>query len=134
MRRARFLPARSISPWCRGDVGDLSQAQAVAVVAHTVVLLVAPPGSAISDMAGLKRAAIGVVGGDTNKRLIKLLTDEYDFARAGVTFKNLALPDVRRALETKDVRAVLIVMPLAERYLTLLRGLFPVGARSQARC
>jgi TRAP-type uncharacterized transport system substrate-binding protein len=26
----------------RGDVGDLSQAQAVAIVAHTVVLLVAP--------------------------------------------------------------------------------------------
>src|SRR6185369_7083106 len=39
----------------RGDVGDLSRAQAVAVVARTVVLLVAPPGSAITDMAGLKR-------------------------------------------------------------------------------
>jgi len=114
----------------RGDVGDLSQAQAVAIVAHTVVLLVAPPGSGISDMAGLKRAAIGVVGADANRRLIKLLSDEYDFARSGVTLKNLALPDVRRALETKDVRAVLIVMPLAERYLTLLRGLFPVGAKS----
>src|SRR4051812_44539159 len=34
----------------RGDVGDLSQAQAVAVVAHAVVLLVAPPGSSITDM------------------------------------------------------------------------------------
>ena len=65
----------------RGDVGDLSQAQAVAVVAHAVVLLVAPPGSAISDMAGLKRVVIGAVGGDINKRLIKALTDEYDFAR-----------------------------------------------------
>ena len=40
----------------RGDVGDLSQAQAVAIVAHAVALLVAPPGSAITDMAGLKRA------------------------------------------------------------------------------
>jgi TRAP-type uncharacterized transport system substrate-binding protein len=113
----------------RGDVGDL-WAQAVAIVVHTVVLLVAPPGSGISDMAGLKRAAIGVVGADANKRLTKLLSDEYDFARSGVTLKNLALPDVRRALETKDVRAVLIVMPLAERYLTLLRGLFPEGAKS----
>jgi TRAP-type uncharacterized transport system substrate-binding protein len=109
----------------RGDVGDLSQAQAVAIVAHTVVLLVTPPGSGITDMAGLKRATIGVVGGDINKRLIKVLSDEYDFARSGVTLKNLALPDVRRALDTKDVRAILIVMPLAERYLTLLRGLFP---------
>lgn len=114
----------------RGDVGDLSQAQAVAIVAHTVVLLVAPLGSGISDMAGLKRATIGVVGGDSNKRLMKVLSDEYDFARSGVTLKNLTLLDARRALETKEVRAILIVMPLAERYLTLLRGLFPQGAKS----
>ena len=56
----------------RGDVGDLSQAQAVAIVAHAVVLLVAPPGSAISDMAGLKRGTVGVVGGDINKPLVEI--------------------------------------------------------------
>ena len=109
----------------RGDVGDLAKAQAVAIVAHTVVLLVAPPGSGITDMAGLKRAAIGVVGSDINKRLIKVLSDEYDFTRSGITLKNLAPSEARRALDTKEVRAILIVMPLAERYLTLLRGLFP---------
>jgi len=114
----------------RGDVGDLSKAQAVAIVAHAVVLLVAPPGSAITDMASLKRATVGVIGVDGNKRLIKILTDEYDLTRSGVTFKNLAPPDVRRALDSKEVRAVLIMMPLAEKYLALLRGLFPQGAKS----
>jgi len=114
----------------RGDVGDLSKAQAVAIVARTAVLLVAPPGSGITDITGLKRASVGVIGGDINKRLIKVLSDEYDFPRAGVTLKNLALSDVRRALEAKEVRAILIVMPLAERYLTLLRGLFPQSAKS----
>ena len=114
----------------RGDVGDLSQTQAVAVVARTVVLLVAPPGSTITDMAGLKRVTVGVIGGDSNKRLIKALSDEYDLARSGVTFKNLALPEARRALETKEVRALLIVMPLAEKYLALLRGLFPQNAKA----
>jgi TRAP-type uncharacterized transport system substrate-binding protein len=43
----------------RGDVGDLSQAQAIVVLAQAVVLLVAPPGSAITDMAGLKRTTVG---------------------------------------------------------------------------
>src|SRR5216110_101202 len=38
----------------RGDVGDLSQAQAVVVVSHVVVLIVAPPGSSIDSMDGLK--------------------------------------------------------------------------------
>ena len=114
----------------RGDVGDLSKAQAVAIVAHAVVLLVAPPGSTITDMASLKRVAVGVIGVDGNKRLIKVLTDEYDLTRSGVTFKNLAPADVRRALDTKEVRAVLIMMPLAEKYLALLRGLFPPSAKS----
>lgn len=109
----------------RGDVGDLSQAQAVAIVAQPVVLLVAPPGSAITDMASLKRVTVGVVGGNMDKRLIKLLTDEYDLTRAGVTFKDLSVPDVRRALETEEVRAILVVMPLVDKYLAMLRGLFP---------
>jgi TRAP-type uncharacterized transport system substrate-binding protein len=114
----------------RGDVGDLAQAQAVAVVAHTVALLVAPPGSAITDIAGLKRVTVGVVGGDINQRLVKVLTDEYDLARAGVVFKNVALVDVRRMIESKEARAILIVMPLAERYLSLLRSLFPQAGKS----
>ena len=52
----------------RGDVGDLSQAQAVVILAHAVVLLVAPPGSSIADIAGLKRTTVGVVGGEMNRR------------------------------------------------------------------
>ncbi|KWV60429.1 C4-dicarboxylate ABC transporter substrate-binding protein [Bradyrhizobium macuxiense] len=114
----------------RGDVGDLSEARAVAVLAHAVALLVAPPGTAASDVTELKRSAIGVIGGDANRKLIKVLTDEYDLTRAGVTFKALAPADARRALDAKDVRAVLLVSPLTEKYLSLLRDLFPHNART----
>jgi TRAP-type uncharacterized transport system substrate-binding protein len=114
----------------RGDVGDLSQAQAVVILAHTVVLLVAPPGSPITDMAGLKRLTVGVVGGEMNRKVVSVLTDEYDLGRANVTFRNLAPADTRRALDAKEVRAILIVVPLAEKYLTLLRGLFPQNPKS----
>ncbi|WP_347952061.1 TAXI family TRAP transporter solute-binding subunit [Bradyrhizobium sp. CER78] len=114
----------------RGDVGDLSQARAVAVLAHAVVLLVAPPRTAISDVTELKRSTIGVIGGDANRKLIKVLTDEYDLTRAGVTFKALAPADARRALDAKDVRAILLVTPLTEKYLSLLRDLFPHNART----
>src|SRR5438309_7619613 len=47
----------------RGDVGDLSQAQAVVVVSHMVVLLIAPPGSPIDGIDGLKGHTIRRVGG-----------------------------------------------------------------------
>lgn len=46
----------------RGDAANMSQARAVVVVTRGVVLLVAPPGSPIDDVDGLKRVTIGVVG------------------------------------------------------------------------
>ena len=109
----------------RGDVGDLSQAQAVIVVAHAVALLITQPGSSIADLADLKRATVGVVGGETNRKIVSVLTDEYDLGRANVRFRDLAPPEVRRALESKEVRAILVVFPLTEKYLSLVRGLFP---------
>ena len=114
----------------RGDVGDLSQAQAVVVLTHAVLLLVAPPGSPITDMAGLKRGTVGVVGGEANRKIVRVLTDEYDLARANVTFKDLAPADTRRALDSKEVRAILVVIPLTEKYLSSLRGLFPQNSKT----
>ena len=114
----------------RGDVGDLSQAQAIVVLAHAVVLLVAPPGSPIAGIADLKRISVGVVGGEINRKVVDVLTREYDLGRANVTFRNLAPAETRRALDAKEVRAILLVVPLAEKYLTLLRGLFPQNPKT----
>jgi TRAP-type uncharacterized transport system substrate-binding protein len=114
----------------RGDVGDLSQAQAIVVLAEAVAMLVAPPGSSVTDMAGLKRATVGVVAGDTNQKIVSTLINSYGLDRANVTFKSLALDEVRRAFESKQVRAVLFVMPLSDKYLSLVRGLFPQNAKT----
>ncbi|OPY95830.1 C4-dicarboxylate ABC transporter substrate-binding protein [Bradyrhizobium sacchari] len=114
----------------RGDVGDLSQAQAIVVLAEAVAMLVAPPGSTIADVAGLKRTTVGVVAGDTNQRIVQVLTRSYDLDRANVVFKNLALDEVRRAFDSKEVRAVLFVIPLSEKYLSLVRGLFPQNVKT----
>jgi TRAP-type uncharacterized transport system substrate-binding protein len=113
----------------RGDVGDLSQAQTIAVIAHAVVLIVAPPGSSVSSIEGLKRKTVGVVGGEMNQRVVDVLKAEYDLGNK-VTFKNLAPSDTRRALDSKEVNAVMIVVPLTERYLTLVRGLFAQSAKA----
>src|SRR6201993_3288167 len=108
----------------RGDVGDLSQAQAVVVVSHMVVLIIAPPGSSIDSMGNLKGHTVGVVGGAVNAKIVDALTKEYDLASAKVVFKNLALTDVRQAVQSKQVSALLVTIPLAEKYLSLVRGFF----------
>jgi TRAP-type uncharacterized transport system substrate-binding protein len=113
----------------RGDVGDLSQAQAVVVVSHVVVLIVAPPGSTIDSLDKLKDRRVGVIGGDTNGKIIDVLSKEYGLDRAKV-FKDIALPDARRAIQSREIAALLIVIPLSEKYLSLLRGFFQQGSKA----
>ncbi|MCP1763090.1 TAXI family TRAP transporter solute-binding subunit [Bradyrhizobium japonicum] len=113
----------------RGDVGDLSQAQAVVVVSHMVVLIIAPPGSSIDSIANLKGRTVGVVGGAVNAKIVDVLTKEYDLAGAKVVFKNLALTDVRQAIQSKQVGALLVTIPLAEKYLSLVRGFFQLDRK-----
>ena len=92
----------------RGDVGDLSQAQAVIVVAKAVVLLIAPPGSPISDVPGLKRRTVGVVGGEINQKVVDVLTREYDLAKAG-SFR-ISRPRIQGAPSRQGSHAILIVI------------------------
>jgi TRAP-type uncharacterized transport system substrate-binding protein len=112
----------------RGDVGDLSQAQAVVVVAHAVALIIALPGSSIDSMDALRGRTLGVIGADANAKLVDVLSKEYGLARARV--KDVAPADARRALQTKEVSALLVVIPLAEKYLSQVRGLFTQGPKS----
>jgi TRAP-type uncharacterized transport system substrate-binding protein len=113
----------------RGDVGDLSQAKAVVVVSHVVVLIVAPPGSTIDSVDKLKSRRVGVIGGDANSKIVDVLSKEFGLDRAKV-FKDVALPDARQAIASKEVSALLIVMPLAEKYLSLVRGIFQQGPKA----
>ena len=113
----------------RSDVGDLSQAQAVLVVTHAVVLIVAPPGSSIDSVDKLKGHTVGVVGGAANSKIVEVLTKEYDLVHAKVAFKNVAAADARQAVQSKSVSALLIVIPLTEKYLSQVRGLFAAGPK-----
>jgi TRAP-type uncharacterized transport system substrate-binding protein len=113
----------------RGDVGDLSQAQAVVVVSHVVVLIIAPPDSAIDSMTKLRGRRVGVIGGDANAKIVDVLSKEYGLDRAKA-FKDIALSDARRAIQSKEVGALLIVIPLAEKYLSLVRGFFQQGPKA----
>jgi TRAP-type uncharacterized transport system substrate-binding protein len=114
----------------RADVGDLSQARAVAVMAEGVVMIVAPPGSNITTIAKLRDHAIGVVGGEINHGVVEALKKEYELARSNVTFKDIAPLDARRAMQAKEVAALLVVAPLTDKYLSLVKGLFREGPNS----
>jgi TRAP-type uncharacterized transport system substrate-binding protein len=113
----------------RGDVGDLSQAQAIVVLAHVTALLIAPPGSSIDSIEKLKGHTVGVLGGEANARIVDILNSTYDLARGKVIFKNLTAQDARQAVQSKQISALLVVIPLTEKYLSLVKGFFPQGSK-----
>lgn len=115
----------------RADVGDLSAARTVVLVTYGVVMILVPPGSSVKDVEGLKGKTVGVVGGDINQRVVEVLTREYDLARAKVHFKNLSFADVQPALRSKQVGALLVVVPIAEKYLSLVRNFFPANVKGK---
>lgn len=114
----------------RPDVGDLSAARSVVIVTHAVVLLVVPPGSAIKEIGDLKGKTVGVVGGEANKQLVEVLTREYDLARANVQFQDVAIKEIQSALQAKRVSALLVAMPIADKYLSMLREAFPAKGKT----
>src|SRR5258705_12688663 len=57
----------------RGDVGDLSKAQAVVVMSHVVALVIAPPGSTIDSMHKLKVRRVGMVGGEAYTHMLDVI-------------------------------------------------------------
>ena len=113
----------------RADASDLSEARTVVLVTHVVALLIAPPGAGIDSIDGLKGKTVGVVGSDMNGSVVNALTRGYDLARAKVQFKDLAPDEVTRALQAKQISALLVVAPLSERYLTLIRNLFQMNSK-----
>jgi len=113
----------------RGDVGDLSQAQAVVVVSHVVVLMIVPPGSTIDSIDKLKGRRVGVISGEANAKIVDVLSREYGLDREKV-FKDIALSDARRAIQSKEVSALLVVIPLAGKYLSLVRDFFQQGSKA----
>jgi len=113
----------------RGDVGDLSQAQAVVVVSHVVALVIAPPDSPLDGIGKLKGRNVGVIGLETNSKLVEVLSKEYGLDGAKV-FRDVALADARNALQSKQISALLVVIPLSQKYLSLVRGFFQQGPKA----
>ncbi len=111
----------------RADVGDLSNARAVALVAEGVAMVVAPSGSTLTSIESLKGHTVGVVGGDINRQLVKALSREYGLD-GNVVFKDLTPSNARQAVQSKSVDALLLVVPLTKRYLTYVKSLFNNGS------
>jgi hypothetical protein len=99
------------------------------IVSHLVVLIIAPPGSAIDSMSKFKGRPVGVIGGDANSRIVDVLSKEYGLDRAKA-FKDVALADARRAVQSKEVSALLVVIPLTGKYLSLVRDIFQQGSKA----
>lgn len=108
----------------RADVGDLSNARTVALVAYSVVMIIAPPSTPFKKFTELRGKTIGVVGGDINRSVVNALANEYDLKELDISFKNVGFADARDTVQSGKVGALLVVAPLARRYLSYINAIF----------
>jgi TRAP transporter TAXI family solute receptor len=117
----------------RKDIGHLSAARTVVVVTHAIAMIIVPPGSSVEGIDDLKGKTVGVVGEEVNRRLVEVLTRQYDLALAKVQFQDLAVADVPGALRSKQISAVLLVTPISGSYLAQLRDFFPANGNQKSK-
>src|SRR5262245_15802331 len=117
----------------RADADGLGARPTAVLVTHVVALLISPPGANIEDIEGLKGKTVAVVGGEMNHNIVDTLKREYDLARAKVQFKDVMPGEVQQALQSRQVQALLVVVPLSEKYLALIRQFFQNGGKQIGR-
>ena len=113
----------------RADIGDLSAARAVVVMTYAVVLIAIPQGSTIDSVDGLKGRTVGVIAAPVNQQLISAISKAYALDRAKVVFKDILPSEAAQALQSKQIHASLVVMPISEKYLGMLRDVLPRSAK-----
>ena len=117
----------------RGDTSGLADARSVLLLTHGVVLIMAPSDASAGALGDLRDAIIGVVGGGINKPVVDALKQVYQFDRANVRFQDVAVTEGASALSSKQVQALLAVMPVTEKYLAKVRQFFQhAGAKGAA--
>ena len=117
----------------RADVGELSAARSVVLVTKSVLMMLALPGSGITSIEKMKGHTVGVVGGEINQKVVDALKKQYDLGNK-VTFKDLAPADTPRAIKAKEASVFLLVVPLTEKYLSLVRRFFVGGLPRSVPC
>lgn len=121
-----FVAGKTDLAIVRADVGDLSKARSVMLVAKSVLMILAMPGSPVTSIEKMKGHTVGVVGGEINQKIVDALKKEYDLGDK-VVFKNMTPADTPRAVQAKEASAFLLVVPLNEKYLSLVRRFFRGG-------
>jgi TRAP transporter TAXI family solute receptor len=117
----------------RSDTKDLVNARTVAILTYGVVLLVVPPNSPVKDLDDLKGKTVGVVRGDINNQVAEALFPDAQGSRTAVKLKDLAVTDASQALKSKSVNALLAVVPVSERYRSMVRGFFDASGKGQPK-
>jgi TRAP-type uncharacterized transport system substrate-binding protein len=117
----------------RSDIGNLSQARTVVLMAYGVVMIIAPPGSPVKELADLKNRTLGVIGGHDNDHVVDLLKKEYELTATKMQTKYLAEAEVRDAIQLKQVHALIAAVPISDRDIATFRSFVPSSGKRHPR-
>jgi TRAP transporter TAXI family solute receptor len=115
----------------RTDINMPKQAQTIAILQRSAMVILAPGGSKISHIADLRGRRIGIVtnhpGGMANARLLDLVLSYYDVSD-GVEKQTLLVPDIASALTQKRVDVVVAVgSPISSGLIDVVNSVASAG-------
>ena len=116
----------------RSDARDLLNARTVAILTYGVVLLAVPPNSPVEELDDLKGKTVGVVGGEINNPVAEAIFPDHG-ERNSVKLKDIAATEASQALKSRTINALLLVVPVSERYRTMVRNFFDASGKGQPK-
>jgi TRAP-type uncharacterized transport system substrate-binding protein len=118
----------------RGDNEELASARAVVQLTSLAVMILVPPNSPIKTVGDLKGKTVGVVGLSVNQRVLAALVKNYGFTQGSVQFVDIPLFELLDPnRQPKKYQAAIFIMPLADRYNSIVRAFFPATGKAQPR-
>lgn len=117
----------------RGDNEELGAARTVVQLANLVLIALVPPNSPVKSVGDFKGRTVAVVGLESNQRLLATLVKVYGFPPNSVQFVDMPIGALAEAARNRKAQAAIVVAPLGERYIGLLRSFFSASGKMQAK-
>jgi TRAP-type uncharacterized transport system substrate-binding protein len=118
----------------RGDNEELASARAVVQLTSLAVMILVPPNSPIKTVGDLRGKTVGVLGLTINRRVLAALVKNYGFAEGSVQFVDIPLFELLDPnRQPKKYQAAIFIIPLADRYNSIVRAFFPPVGKAQPR-
>jgi TRAP-type uncharacterized transport system substrate-binding protein len=99
----------------RSDFALPTNGQTVAIWQRNATLIMSPASVPVTTISSLAQQRIGIIRGQSipNQKLLERILEQYEVPKTGISYKDIPLPDLQKAIKDKEIDAVMVIGPPA---------------------